>query len=158
MTFILEAVKNGKDVILFDNYKYRESYPLKSGYIVWRCLGKTCNASIKTNSEKTTIYSTNNKHTGQHPVTMRVLTPTQRKHSGSLSTSSANLPSPSTPAPQSSPSEDTTAHAQHQSDEQDTPSDLLAENNSLREQLARAREERQIVLNHSIESDQRLLQ
>lgn len=110
MSFTLEVVKNGKDRILFNNSKYRESYSLKSGDLVWRCLGKTCKAWIKTNKEKTSIYEANEAHIGLHPATMRPSTPStppplklnHQSHSNSpvtgltpISVKSSNMPLPS---------------------------------------------------------------
>ncbi|KAG8254846.1 hypothetical protein J6590_106945, partial [Homalodisca vitripennis] len=45
-----------------------------SGEIIWRCLGRNCGATIKSNSERTTVTTVNCKHSGPHPVTMRALT------------------------------------------------------------------------------------
>ncbi|KAG8261968.1 hypothetical protein J6590_062998 [Homalodisca vitripennis] len=44
---------------------------LKNGDWSWRSLGKKCNASIRSDAEVTVISVTNDKHTGQHPVTLR---------------------------------------------------------------------------------------
>lgn len=72
---MLEEVKNGKVIILYISQIFREVYCLKNGDIVWRCLGKTCKATIKTISRKTAIHFSNDMHTGTHPVTMRNLKP-----------------------------------------------------------------------------------
>lgn len=163
MSFILEQVKNGKDLILYNTHKYRESYPLISGDIVWRCLGRTCKASITTNNEKSAIYSCKEKHSGSHPKTMRALTPIlpQRKHSA-LPTADLRSPLPTTPlsTPSMSVHDDTASHELQDRDELNTldQADLEAENNTLRQELATVRAERQVMLNHSIESDLRLLQ
>lgn len=77
MSFTLEVSKTGKDAIVFNNFKYRECYSLKNSDIVWRCLGKNCKASVKTNKEKTVIFEANDVHSGNHPVTLRTLTPKQ---------------------------------------------------------------------------------
>lgn len=93
MSFELEEVKNGKDIILYKNHKYRETYSVKCGDIVWKCLGKNCRASIKTNNEKTAIYSSTDTHSGQHPVTMRTMTPptSQRRRCDTPSTPKPEL-------------------------------------------------------------------
>ncbi|KAG8271629.1 hypothetical protein J6590_058433 [Homalodisca vitripennis] len=74
MSLKIEFTKNGKPNVLFNNNKYRESYSLKSGEIIWRCLGRNCGATIKSNSERTTVTTVNCKHSDPHPVTMRALT------------------------------------------------------------------------------------
>lgn len=167
MSFILEQVKNGKDIILFNNYKYRESYSLKCGDIVWRCLGKNCKASIKTNSGKTGIFSCNEKHNGPHPVTLRALTPSKQQiECRSLpNTPSVDIDLQSTPTPSSTPmsplKNNVSPHGQQPSSHDHTAAsspDLHADNILLRKELGRVRAERQILLDHSIESDQRLLQ
>ncbi|KAG8252124.1 hypothetical protein J6590_066360 [Homalodisca vitripennis] len=43
--------------------------------IVWRCLGRNCKANVRTDNKKTIIYTANETHSGPHPKTMRVLTP-----------------------------------------------------------------------------------
>lgn len=99
MSFTIEKSKSGKPCIIFDNYKFREGYAARCGDITWRCLGKTCNATIKTDAEKKTIICTSIKHTGHHPVTLRSLS------SPSSSTSHASavavVASPSASAPTS---------------------------------------------------------
>lgn len=98
MSFTLEVVKGGKDRILYNNSKYREHYSIKSGDIVWRCLGRTCKASIKTNKEKTAIYEAVDSHSGPHPVTMRPSTP-----STPVSLQQKNRLQPHTPIMKSTP-------------------------------------------------------
>lgn len=156
MSFILEVSKTGKDTILFNNHKYRESYSVKSGEIVWRCLGKICKASIRTNKEKNAIYFSNECHSGQHPVTMRALTPTTSNR--------ATIPqpagsSPLTTTPESTPSRNSfTDTYLGEKQLNDVHTDLHAENIALKKEIAELRQERRMILDHSIESDQRLLQ
>lgn len=168
MSFTLETVKKGKDLIQFNNFKYRESYSLKCGDIVWKCLGKLCKASIKTNKAKTIIHDTNGEHVGHHPITLRTLTSTPSRLIPHSSPEVAPLVvSPSTPIidkPESSISGISSPFNQ-QLEEHSTPLidsspglDLQAENSALKEELAKARLERKMVLDHSIESDIRLMQ
>lgn len=171
MSFVLEASKNSKDFILFNNYKYRECYSLKCGDVVWRCLGKNCKASLKTDKQKTAIYFSNEDHSGPHPVTMRALTstpPVQRKHPATPKNATQTSILPSTAALTPSPITPTTASTPTQNiaslDEslllptQLQAKDLKEENSELKLQLAALREERRALIEHSIESDQRLLQ
>lgn len=162
-SFILEASKNGKDFIVYDSHKYRESYSLKCGDVVWRCLGKSCKASLKTNKEKTAIYFCNEVHSGTHPVTMRSLaqTPPQRAQR-SLSSTPVAVTSPliSTESARSRGLDtllESSSPAQH-SHPVCVTKDVQSENTALRKELAEVREELRVVLDHSIESDQRLLQ
>lgn len=49
MDFKIEQIKGGKNNLLFNNFKFREHYKLKtSNEITWRCLGRHCKANIKT--------------------------------------------------------------------------------------------------------------
>lgn len=162
MSFILEVVKNGKDIILFNDYKYRESYCLKIGDIVWKCLGKSCKASIKTNKEKTIIFASNDTHTGLHPVTLRSLTPTARGVAPSTPRTEPELSQ--TSQAKSTENMETPVTVSLKIDANTTENSaspevaLIRENAALREELAKLREERQMILDHSIESDLRLLQ
>lgn len=173
MSFILEVRKNGKDIILFNNNKYRESYAVKCGDLVWRCLGKSCKAYVRTNPEKTAIYSSNEVHSGQHPVTMRALTPSLQRRCPLISTPVVNTDLPSLPCvstPTSTPNQNQASQLIELTQEASAASpsiscispppstDLQAENLTLKEELAKLRFERQAVLDHSIESDLRLLQ
>lgn len=112
MSFVLEEVRNGKDIILYKNYKYRETYSVKSGDIVWKCLGKNCRASIRSNNEKTVLYSSSDTHTGQHPVTMRTMTPPTSQRGRRITPSLPSTPKPeidlsSSPEPSSKPEQST---------------------------------------------------
>ncbi|KAG8290073.1 hypothetical protein J6590_090846, partial [Homalodisca vitripennis] len=63
--------KSGRDCIVLDNYKFRESRCDANGDLSWCCLGRNCNASIRTDSAKLKILSVcNDIHTGEHPVTV----------------------------------------------------------------------------------------
>lgn len=160
MSFILEEVKNGKDIILYNNFKYRETYSIKSGDIVWKCLGKLCKASIKTNKEKTIIHASSNTHSGQHPVTMRALTPTTccttpMTPKSDLELSKLSEPRNTTELQQVNP--DTPVGVKYGDSLLIQELGLRDENEALRDELARLREEKNVILNHSIESDLRLL-
>lgn len=161
MSFTLETSKTGKDAIVFNKHKYRESYTIKNGDIVWKCLGRNCKASITTNSDKTAIYSSKDCHTGSHPVTLRTMTPTSPQHrrnhlvTPSQEVDGASTPQASCDTPVSlrsvinqSPTEKEAAQ---------TIYDIQAENQALKKELQQLRDERKAILDHSIESDQRLL-
>lgn len=165
MSFILEVSKNGKDCILFNNYKYRESYAVKNGDIVWRCLGKNCRASVKTDSGKTAIFSSNETHNGSHPVTMRAFTstpPRRRSPSTTAPSSVLSLNSTTTMSvPTNSQELDVTPTVEQHRSVQVTPlanTDVLQENMTLKEELLKLRGEYRVILDHSIDSDQRLLE
>lgn len=169
MSFTLEEIKNGKDIMLYENNKYRESYPVKTGEIVWRCLGKNCKASVRTNKEKTVIHSSNGVHSGPHPMTMRALLSSAQAKRGcrSPSTTPTRLNDISFQAVPSTPDANTASETMTTSAHQGSPAiaepmdvhlTLRAENAALKEELVKLRVERQAVLDHSIESDQRLLQ
>ncbi|KAG8287021.1 hypothetical protein J6590_046996 [Homalodisca vitripennis] len=176
MTLTLEQTKNGKPLILHHNYKYRESHCLKNGERAWRCLGRNCGATLKTNAEATRLVSCSGKHQGPHPVTMRT-----------LSLSPAPTPpaaSPATPASASTPvaSSAQSAATPALSSDAELPAspatstgasipvvcldsasaaevaDLVAENKVLQDRLLQLEEQFKHVLDHSIESDTRLMQ
>lgn len=174
MAFVIEITKNGKPNILYKNKKYRESYAIKSGNIVWRCLGRTCGATIKTDADKTTIIESINKHTGHHPVTMRTLsspltspkTPSVAASVGSPAAESASRHvaayatphtslTPETPTAVSTPHQPTTTAVLSS-----TPSNLhiVEENMKLKHEIKVLEQRCEVILNHSIQSDTRLLE
>ncbi|KAG8320698.1 hypothetical protein J6590_062589 [Homalodisca vitripennis] len=172
MFFVLETVKNGKDLILYNQNKYRESYVVKCGDIVWRCLGRNSKANVRTDNKKTIIYTANETHSGPHPITMRVLTPyppTQRRlplvttprpaGSSPFTTTSSSTPEsasltdiPPAPAP-ASPlhSSNTPATSSHKAE------DSSGEISTLKNEITRLNNEMRGLLDHAIESDMRLL-
>lgn len=160
MSFDLEVSKNGKDCIVYNNHKYREAYPLKNGDIVWRCLGKNCKANIKTNQGKNVIFFANEIHTGKHPVTIRTLTPTpahlKRSPLIAIDTPMTASPSASTPIITSSPTNISDANIVVNCTPNHT-TNLLLENTNLKQEIAELRAELKVILDHSVESDQRLL-
>ncbi|KAG8286063.1 hypothetical protein J6590_068538 [Homalodisca vitripennis] len=144
--------------------------------ITWRCLGRNCGATLKTNAEATRLVSCSGKHQGPHPVTMRT-----------LSLSPAPTPpaaSPATPASASTPvaSSAQSAATPALSSDAELPAspatstgasipvvcldsasaaevaDLVAENKVLQDRLLQLEEQFKHVLDHSIESDTRLMQ
>jgi len=200
MDFTIEVSSKGKPIILYKNFKFRESHTLKSGSISWRCLGRDCKASIKTNADKTSVTEVSLKHTGRHPVTLRSLTPNQRSPALSSASSTSR---PSTPNKTSSGDTDislppslslsqliSTPHTlrSHTSKlpalqptpkfESPTPSfdvqtcnptapdiahqcqnnTILEENATLKIETNSLRQQVKELLDHSIESDTRLLQ
>ncbi|KAG8256205.1 hypothetical protein J6590_074262 [Homalodisca vitripennis] len=78
MDFTLDNTQKGRPCIIFLKHKYRLKRTLVNGDISWCCLGKDCGASVRTDSHKTVLTVVNEKHSGQHPVTMRSLTPDSR--------------------------------------------------------------------------------
>lgn len=95
---------------------------------------------------------------------MRAMTPqlsSKRKQTPEASTLVSKDVSPRTVTPTLDPSIDTASATQHKLCIQCThyqPLDLLAEKNALKKELSDLREERRILLDHSTESDQRLIQ
>lgn len=168
MSFTLETSRTGKDAIVYNRHKYRETYTVKSGDIVWKCLGRNCKASITTNSERTGIVSSKDCHTGPHPVTLRMLTPTSEP--GINNSTSCNSPinnSQTLHEASGTPVSPRSAHLTTTSptlllrgcEESDrSVIGIQAENDVLKEELSRLRSEMRVILDHSIESDQRLLQ
>lgn len=166
MSLCLELTKKGKPNILFKNNKYREGYTIKSGEVVWRCLGRTCSATIKTNADKTEVTETNNKHSGPHPVTMRsLLSPRNSPNStpkaesdvttntlvSNGSTNNKNLSANAHSTPCVSPP--CTSRAVDISHIEQ----LEAENNSLQERITILTEKLRVVTDHAIQSDIRLI-
>ncbi|KAG8305682.1 hypothetical protein J6590_064473 [Homalodisca vitripennis] len=168
--------KNGKPLILHHNYKYRESHCLKNGERPWRCLGRNCGATLKTNAEATRLVSCSGKHQGPHPVTMRTLSlspaPTPPAASPATPASASTLvassaQSAATPALSSdaelpaSPATSTGASIPVvclDSASAAEVADLVAENKVLQDRLLQLEEQFKHVLDHSIESDTRLMQ
>ncbi|KAG8310731.1 hypothetical protein J6590_058129 [Homalodisca vitripennis] len=105
MDFNIELTKNGKPFITFKNHKYREAYSIKNGDVIWRCLGRTCGASIKTDANKSSISIVKSTHSGPHPVTMRSFPSPeqQRKTLDGITTPAKEVVSPCTTACASPP-------------------------------------------------------
>ncbi|KAG8304605.1 hypothetical protein J6590_089613 [Homalodisca vitripennis] len=170
--FSLELSKSGKPHILYDNFKYRESYSLKNGEVVWRCLRKTCSATIKTDESKKELITVNAKHTGHHPVTMRSLSTPKRNISppsaspaAEPGTSTPRVSSPAAEPGKSTPRAPSPAPAAPCEVDPSSPaaiplvvSEWEIENSKLKKELELLKEDRKKILNHSIESDTRLLQ
>ncbi|KAG8277184.1 hypothetical protein J6590_048110 [Homalodisca vitripennis] len=207
MSLSVAPVKNGKPHIIYNNYKYRESHVLKNGERAWRCLGRSCGATVMTNNDGTQILLSIEKHRGPHPVTMKMLTltPTQRSsptartpvaESGTADAVVLSSVAPpalvvddllptellelyvATPAsqnifglhtsPAGFPKEDASMALSAVSSAPSvcfsTPltshvsATLMAENANLKDEVTRLEEELKRVLDHSIESDIRLMQ
>ncbi|KAG8266405.1 hypothetical protein J6590_075589 [Homalodisca vitripennis] len=97
MSFKIEHTTKGKPCILYDDHKYRHFRVLKNGDVSWRCLGKTCNASIRSDAEVTVVSVTNDKHTGQHPVTLRRMSSAPASTAQSSASQSPTLATPLKP-------------------------------------------------------------
>ncbi|KAG8289774.1 hypothetical protein J6590_097594 [Homalodisca vitripennis] len=161
---------------------------LKSGELSWRCLGKSCGASIKTDENITRVTVCNSKHSGVHPVTMRYLLSPHRNTRAVATTPSTAPPGPDTPrsgsstasastsVPDTPPALDTpctpcTGPVYSTPGQvsvltvtpsgglpSGSPDDLVEEIFILRKEIERLKNEYQGLLNHTIESDTRLLQ
>ncbi|KAG8315259.1 hypothetical protein J6590_075010 [Homalodisca vitripennis] len=168
MSLKIEFTKNGKPNILFNNSKYRESYALKSGEIIWRCLGRNCGAKIKSNSERTTSpYISSDKlivaatPPAAETTTPRPSTTPSPTRPGSpiealTNTATYGYPSPATlitASPAVSSPDAVSGSALPRSS-----SGLEAENLELRRRIDQLMAEREQSLYHSIQSDARLLQ
>jgi len=202
MDFTITQNKTGKANRLFNNFKFRESYTLKGGEIIWRCLGAKCKATIKTDALKSQVVTVNTKHSGQHPVTMRSLqSPADRSPSASpastadvisrppaaTSVSRASTPAATSVSPAAAPasaaspalSSSTPVCRQHAHTPTPEPThtgalqadieviaspglmssqELVQDNNRLREEISALKQQIKSILDHSIESDTRLLQ
>ncbi|KAG8309560.1 hypothetical protein J6590_082690 [Homalodisca vitripennis] len=187
MVLLVEQSKSGKPLILYNNYKYRESHCLKNGERAWRCLGGKCGATVRTNAEATQLVSSSGKHHGPHPVTMRTLSlspPPNRSMVSSAAPVCASTPVsslvqsavtsvPSNRAETSAPAACVSATVASLERDAATPvvspgtarclsamemADLVAENQQLKHRLLQLEEQYKHVLDHSIESDTRLMQ
>src|SRR5436190_21094970 len=76
-TFIIDKTTTGKPCILLGEHKYRETTTMnnRSGDVTWTCLGSTCKANVKTNPDRTRIIYHHHVHTGDHPKTIRNISP-----------------------------------------------------------------------------------
>lgn len=77
MTLLFEPVISGKPHMVLGKHKIRESYTLKSGKILWRCLDRNCKASIKPDAEWTDLILANNTQSDPHPITRRSMSSPQ---------------------------------------------------------------------------------
>ncbi|KAG8277276.1 hypothetical protein J6590_046019 [Homalodisca vitripennis] len=170
MLFSVDKTKTGKPCILFNGTKYRQQRILKNGDVSWRCLGKSCGASIKTDAGITQVITCNQKHSGVHPVTMRTLLSPLLKSQTATAASPAVRPVPctppaldscaipvcSTPATDLSLSDDLPGLRQELDAANKVLEDPLAEISRLRKEIERLESEYQKLRNHTIESDTRL--
>ncbi|KAG8304978.1 hypothetical protein J6590_081090 [Homalodisca vitripennis] len=174
----IEHTKTGKPCVVFNNYKYRQNRILKTGEVSWRCLGNNCGASIRTNANTTRVTMFNQKHSEQHPVTMRfLLSPLLNSRSANSSSMAAGNTSVSTPAaspaPDTSPAAATPAAvppaAPPVCSTPCTDSALAATPSAIRDPILPGDEadeneieclkhEYKMLLDHTIDSDSRLLQ
>ncbi|KAG8242961.1 hypothetical protein J6590_055684 [Homalodisca vitripennis] len=160
-----------------------ESTTLPIASRVWKV--RSCGATLKTDVNRESIVSSNKKHSGPHPSTMRSLMSSRMLSSPTPGTSPVPAASPapaatsapdasSAPAASSTPATSSTPAA---SSTPPSSSTLLAssaghvgshapvalrgledENMRLRLQIADLQRKYQDVLDHSVESDTRLLQ
>ncbi|KAG8263734.1 hypothetical protein J6590_025824 [Homalodisca vitripennis] len=186
MVLLVEQSKSGKPLILYNNYKYRESYCLKNGERAWRCLGGKCGATVRTNAEAAQLVSSSGKHHGPHPVTMRTLSlspPSDRSMVSSVALLCASTPVsslvqvavtsvPSSSTELSAPAACVSVPVAPLEQDAVTPvastgsarclsamevADLVTENQQLKHRLLQLKEQYKHVLDLSIESDTRLL-
>lgn len=160
MALQIEYTKNGKPCIQYLNNKFRESNSVKNGEIIWRCLGSKCRANVKTDADKATILSVNNNHSGPHPITMRALTSHRQTSSPSPSvTPAAETDTPRVAAPSTSTPRCATPPTTPHIPATTTPfCELEEENTRLRSEVDSLKKEMNMILDHTIESDSRLLQ
>ncbi|KAG8255885.1 hypothetical protein J6590_081383 [Homalodisca vitripennis] len=144
----------------------------KNGEVSWRSLGKSCGASIKTDAGMKQIITCNQKHSGEHPVTMRTLLSPLLKSQTVTAASpvvpavpctppaldSCAIPVCSTPATDISLSDDLPGLRQELDAANKIPEDPLAEISRLRKEIERLESEYRKLLNHTIKSDTRLLE
>lgn len=166
MTFKIMCTA-GRNYLILNGYKYREANTLSDGKINWRCCAKLCSSTVKTDSEKKKIILQKTTHNHKPQCASPTVTPTSARTTPSTSTPTPHnstptelLSSPSTPvttitaSPATTPCDITpdTPPTLPQS-----PSLLLAENLALNKKVLELQAEVEVLLNHSIESDQRLL-
>lgn len=183
MSLEIINTSNGKPHIIYNGYKYREGYARKNGEIVWRCLGKTCNSSVTTDGDRKEVIATKPLHSGHHPITLRsltsprVLSPVTPSASPATEKCSTTRPlSPSTlvatPLTSLNPANisETPVSPANNSLVQETSlplesatstpavADIALENKKLMSAMTELNERYKCVLDHSIESDMRLMQ
>ncbi|KAG8271159.1 hypothetical protein J6590_069045 [Homalodisca vitripennis] len=81
---------------------------LKDGDVSWSCLEKTCNASIRSDAKVTVVSVTNDKHAGQHPITLRRMSAAASPANSPASQAPALATTLNTPLPTPSPAALTT--------------------------------------------------
>lgn len=159
MPLQIEHTKNGKPNIVYCNYKFRESCTLKSGKIIWRCLGNTCKSTITTDENKTEIMASYIKHSGHHPVTMRSLVsrPTTSTPTASPSTQRASVQAtPSSPPAPITAIDHSAAHSVTSDNISRSECHLVVEISRLRSEVQSLKDMLKCILDHMIESDTRL--
>ncbi|KAG8258017.1 hypothetical protein J6590_038146 [Homalodisca vitripennis] len=180
MTIEIQSTTNGKPHIVFNGHKFRESYCRKNGEKVWRCLGKTCGATVPSNPDMTAVISCKPQHSGHHPVTMRSLASPK---AGCTTPSAAAVVETKTSLASTTPPSRTTASPPDIQDTaqnsiiktpdiltHSTPNifiksnrsinidELELENSSLKNTITDLKKQLRDVTDHAIASDTRLLQ
>ncbi|KAG8329435.1 hypothetical protein J6590_086096, partial [Homalodisca vitripennis] len=180
MTIEIQSTTNGKPHIVFNGHKFRESYCRKNGEKVWRCLGKTCGATVTTNPDMTAVIRCKPQHSGHHPVTMRSLASPK---AGCTTPSAAAVVETKTSLASTTPPSRTTASPPDIQDTaqnsiiktpdiltHSTPNifiknnrsinidELELENSSLKNTITDLKKQLRDVTDHAIASDTRLLQ
>lgn len=151
LKFICSA---GKSYLVVDGFKYREVRTNADGKISWRCCAKVCQSWVKTDSEKKKIMESKPDHNHKAQYDSPSQTPTTLRKPPAASTPAVT---PRTPPVTPTPSTDTvTPQPPPPPSSSQSPSQLLAENNALKKQILELQKEIQVILDHSIESDQRL--
>lgn len=157
MTRKFEISANLK-ILTYNNEKYIKSETLANGFTVWKCKNKVCKCEIKTNKLNTRIVTCNvDKHNHSvnnsvgNSTSVDLLTP---RPAGTLMRSSIS------PILHSSDSNQRTLNETSNGNDafpDDVSVGLRAENEALRSELIRLRAEWDAVVQHSIESDTKLL-
>ncbi|KAG8271001.1 hypothetical protein J6590_072535 [Homalodisca vitripennis] len=137
---------------------------LKNGEVAWRCLGRNCGALIKTDSNITSVRVCNEKHSGEHPVTMSSPSSpaVQLATAASLESLTPACTAPASPASlapatfcaRSTPIADRPLFNQPLPQHRWTVTEI----NRLKQEIATLRIEYEQLPNHTIEPDTRLLQ
>ncbi|KAG8305326.1 hypothetical protein J6590_072032 [Homalodisca vitripennis] len=164
MTLTLEQTKNGKPLILHHNYKYRESHCLKNGERAWRCLGRNCGATLKTNAEATRLVTLSLSPAPTPPAASPSTPATPASASTPVASSAQSAATPALSSDAELPASPATSTGASipvvclDSASAAEVADLVAENKVLQDRLLQLEEQFKHVLNHSIESDTRLMQ
>lgn len=170
MTLKLVCIDD-KQYLILNGYKFREVRQLADGRISWRCCSKLCSSTLKTdNGRRRTVESKiNHNHKPQYfgpsgsPATTRKSSLPPTTHStpntskNTIPFAAAASPPPTVPHPTTS-TPTSRLPPRTQSSSPSNLSQLIAENFHLKQNIIELRNENKTLLEHSIESDQRLLQ
>lgn len=163
MAFVLVEGFNNQ-YLLFDKFKFRNSYTYTNGHLSWRCCNKSCKSWIKTDKNKSKIIDSKVSHNhSPQPDNLTNKTPKEVKTTNKPRTDNTAR---KTPVPTNSTPERASMHLTSSTPTQSLTDssfnsgrflELESQNGDLQKQVTELNKHLEIMTAHAIDSDARLL-